>query len=132
MRHVAVLAQPVGGLHDVPVLAVTDNSRWLPELRFRILPLLRIQQVAVLVVRFFFVVHEEVDTSGEEVHRRSLEELVATSAAFFLALLQGFQQGLRRFARCRKVVDVFRLDGVHPLAVLHIYEVDDVELAALW
>ena len=30
MRHVAVLAQPVGGLHDIPVFAVTDDTRRFP------------------------------------------------------------------------------------------------------
>ena len=132
MRHVAVLAQPVGGFHNVPVFAVANYARRFPELRLRVLPLLRIQLVSVLVVRLFLVVHEEVDTRGEEVHRRSLEELVAAAASLFLAFLQGFQQSLGCLACRCKVVDVLRLDGVHPPAVFHIHEVDDVELAALW
>ena len=131
MGHVRVFAQPVGGLHDVPALAVTHHARRLPELRFRVLTLFGVQPVAVLVVGLFLVVHEEVDAGGEEVHRRGLEELVAAAASLFLALLQRFQQGLRRLAGRSEVVDVLRLDGVHPPAVLHIDKIDDVELAPL-
>ena len=132
MRHIRVFSKPIGRFHDAATLTVTNDTRRLPELRLRILPFLRIQFLSVCIVGFPLVVHEKVDTGGKKVHGRSLKELVTASASLFLAFLQGFQQGFRRFARRRKIIDVLCLNGVHPFAVLHIHEVDDVELASFW
>ena len=129
MRHVAVLTQPVGWFHNVAAFPVAHDTRRLPELRLRVLPLLRIQPIAVLVIRLLLVVHEKVNARREEVHGRGLEKLIRTATSLFLAFLQGLQQGLRRLARRRKVVDVLRLDGVHPATVLHVHEIYHIEFA---
>ncbi|EEB23790.1 hypothetical protein BACDOR_03755 [Phocaeicola dorei DSM 17855] len=89
------------------------------------------QHLSVLVVGLLAVVAEEIDAGGKEVDGRGLEELVAATAAFLLAFLQGFKQGLGGLARCGKVVDVLQLDGVHTARILHIHKVDDVELHAM-
>ena len=88
VRHIRVFPQPVGRFHDVATFTVSHDARRFPELCLRVLPLLRVQHVAVLIVRFLLVVHEEVDAGGEEIHRRGLEKLVRTSATFFLPFLQ--------------------------------------------
>lgn len=42
------------------------------------------------------------------------------------SLLQGFQQRFRCFTRRSEVVDILRLNRIHPSAVLYIHKVDDV------
>ena len=87
MRHVGILAQPIGRFHDVAALAVTHYASGLPEFGFLVLHFFRIQFIPVLVVRLPLVVHEKVDTSGKKVDRRGLKELVAASSSLFLAFL---------------------------------------------
>ncbi len=130
MRHVAVLAQPIGGLH-LRSRMVEHPSRGYQPLGLRIFPFLRNQHLAVLVVWFLAVVAEEIDAGGKEVNCGSLEELVRATTSLLLPLLQGFQQCFCCLARRGKVVDVFQLDGVYPAAVLNIDKVDDVELHPL-
>ena len=131
MRHVRVFSQPVGRFNDFSALFVPHHTRWLPEFRFRVLPFLCVQFVSFDIIRLALVVHEEIDAGGEEVHSRGLEELVAATASLFLAFLQALQQRLRRLAGRSEVVDVFRLNGIYPAAVLHVHEINHVELAAL-
>ena len=50
-----------------------------------------------------FVYMQGTFDDGKEVDGRGLEELVAATAAFLLAFLQGFKQGLGGLARCGKV-----------------------------
>ena len=88
MRHVRILSQPVGRLHDVAALFVTHDSGRLPEFGFRVLTFLRVQHVSVLVIRLPLVIDKEIDAGSKEVHSGCLEKLVASAATFLLALLQ--------------------------------------------
>ena len=128
--HVRVFAKPICRFHLVPMLIKHLAGRFQPFGQ-RFFNLLRYQFLAVLVIRFTFIVHEEVDTGCQEVHRRCLEELVTATATFLLSFLQGFKEGFRRFTGCSQVVDVLLLNRIHPSAVFHIHKVDDIELASL-
>ena len=130
MRHVRVFAQPICRFHLVPMLIKHFAGRF-QAFSQRFFNLLRYQFLAVFVIRFTFIVHEEVDTSCQEVHRRCLEELVTATATFLLSFLQGFKEGFGCFTGSCQVVDVLLLDRIHPSAVFHIHKVDDIELASL-
>ncbi len=91
MRHIAVLAEPVGRFCHRTVLVFTHDTCWLPYPRHRVLHLVGIKLSAGGIIRFFLIVHEEIDTSCKKVDGRGLKELVGTSASFFLPFLQGFQ-----------------------------------------
>jgi len=125
VRHVAVLAQPVGRLCHA-ARGIADNARGLNHARLGVDGLVIVQLMAILVVRTLLVVAVEVDARGQEVDGRRLEELVTTATALLLAFLERLQQGLRRFTCSRQIADVLQLDGIDPSAVLHIYKIDDV------
>ena len=87
MRHVAVFPQPIFRFHFLACLVKYSACR-LGSVRLRFCGHLCNEGMAVFVVRHFFIVDKEVDAGSEEVHSRSLEELVATATAFFLTFLQ--------------------------------------------
>ena len=87
MRHIGVFAKPIGGLYWFSTFYFTYNTCWLPHLVFLVINLIGIEHISILIVRLTFIVHEEVYAGCQEVHSRSLEELVATTTAFFLSLL---------------------------------------------
>ena len=126
MRHVRVLTQPVGRLHEKSVLIHDPSGEpLLPGLPVR--RVFRDELTAVLVVGHLVPIAEKEDAGRKEVHGGGLEELVRAAATFLLTLLEGIQQGLGGLARSRKVVDILELDRVDALGVLHIDEIDDVE-----
>ena len=86
MRHIAVLAQPVGRFYNVSC-RVTDYACRFYHTRLRVNGLVVVHLVTIGIVGTLLVVAEEVDTCCQEVDRRSLEELVATATAFLLTLL---------------------------------------------
>ena len=130
MRHIGILSEPVGRLYFL-----ASGIEYTPggdhPFGLFVLYLFRREHITVLVVGFFPPVAEEIDTGCQEVDSGGLEELVAASASFFLAFLQGLKQGFCGFGCGSKVVDVFQLDRIYPAAVFHIHEVDDVEFAPL-
>ena len=87
MRHVAVLAQPIGRLTDI-ALGITDDTCRLDHPRLRVNSLVVGQLPALLVIGPLLIIAEEVDARGEEVDSGSLEELVAAASTLFLAFLQ--------------------------------------------
>ena len=132
MRHIRVFAQPVGRFHTVFLGSIGKHTASRFHLcGLRILNPFRIKLFAVLIIRLLLIVHEEVDTGSEEVHGRSLEELVRTATTFLFAFLQGLNQGLSRFLCCCQIVDVLLLDRIHATRILHVHEVDDVERTVL-
>ena len=129
MRHVRVLTQPVGRLHEKSVLIHDPSGEpLLPGLPVR--RVFRDELTAVLVVGHLVPIAEKEDAGRKEVHGGSLEELVRSATAFLLSLLKGVQQGLGGLAGRREVIDVLELDRVDPPGVLDIDEVNDVELAS--
>ena len=133
MRHVAVLAKPVVTVWtDLIVIGIKDSSCRLRTMCLWLFGHLGFQGlVGLLVIRNLSVISEEEDTSRKEVDGRSLEELVRTTSTLFLAFLQRFEQRLSRFTGSGKIGNVFELNRIHSSAILYIYEVDDIELAAL-
>src|SRR5574344_1301131 len=89
MWHVAVLAQPISGLH-LRARMVEHPSCGYQPFRLWVFTPLGNQHLSVLVVGLLAVVAEEIDAGGKEVDGRGLEDLVAATAAFLLAFLQGF------------------------------------------
>ena len=129
MRHVAVLAQPIGRRDGIASL-VEHATRQFPVVCLLVLRIFRHQLVAVLVVGQTLVVHEEIDAGGEEVDCRGLEELVGATATLILTFVQRIDQRLRGLLGSGQRVNVLMLDRVHTARILHIHEVDDVELTA--
>ena len=129
MRHIAVLSQPIGRRHHLAVMVEHTASQFL-VVRLFVLRVFRHQLVAVLVVGQTLVVYKEIDTGREEVHGRSLEELIRATATLVLTFVQRVNQRLSRLLSSRQRVDILVLNRVHPSRILHIHEVDDVELTA--
>ena len=76
MWHVAVLAQPISGLH-LRARMVEHPSCGYQPFRLWVFTPLGNQHLSVLVVGLLAVVAEEIDAGGKEVDGRGLEELVA-------------------------------------------------------
>ena len=87
MRHITVFAQPIGRCHHLAVM-VEHAARQFHVVRLFVLRVFRHQLMAVLVVGQTLVVHEEIDTGREEVHSRSLEELIRATATLVLTFVQ--------------------------------------------
>ena len=115
MRHVRVLAQPIGRFNTFLLGGVQEHAASRLQLcGLRILYLLCIEEVAVAVIRFFLVVHEEIDAGSKEVDGRGLEELVRAAATLLLSFLQGFNQCFRCFLCSSQIIDILLLYWVHP------------------
>ena len=98
MRHVAVLAQPTGWLHNV-ACGIMNNTSWLYHACLRVNGHVVVHLAAIGIVRTLLIIAEEIDARCKEVDSRSLEELVTAATTFFLSLLQRLQQSLCRFTR---------------------------------
>ena len=85
MRHVRILALPIGWLHLevlVPdMVLVTENTTCKAFMTGGIvLAVFRIEEFAVLIKWLLVIIHKEEDTSGEEVGGGCLEKLIGTTA----------------------------------------------------
>jgi len=83
MRHIAVFTKPIGRFCHRTVIVFTHDACRFPYPCHRVLHLVSVKLSAGGIIRFFLIVHEEIDTSGKEVHGRGLEELVRKRIPIF-------------------------------------------------
>lgn len=83
MRHVGVLAFPISWLHQFIHLSQAafgiHSSCESFMMSLWVFAILSIQFITIFIVWFLSVVDKEIDTCGQEVGGRCLEELVATT-----------------------------------------------------
>ena len=131
MWHVAVLAQPISGLH-LRARMVEHPSCGYQPFRLWVFTPLGNQHLSVLVVGLLAVVAEEIDAGGKEVDGRGLEELVAATAAFlFLPFCRDSSRVSAVSLAAARLLMYFNWMGFTRREYSTSTKVDDVELHAM-